>query len=731
MQIKWKNIYKSCVALSALSIWAPSFVFAQNNDEGSVTDLKSIVIEGKQDLDPSSTVTILTDRQTAQNIEQKQVSDVHDVNRLNSSISYNSSNDSFIVRGLDANRVLTTIDGIPLPWLNDEARSVKGGNSTFDFNTLSTFDLIQGSDSSIYGSGALGGIIALRTLNPEDLLTEEKNWGSLTKGSYNSVDNSWQVDQAYAVRANQTFVLFQGSLVGGHERKNMGSIGDYGTKRTLANPADFDQNNLLFKVHQYFDHNHRLSFTAERFHYNKDTHVMNAPAIYFPESVHEENKKSRERFSLSYDYEGSQDTLLDAFHGQIYWQNQLNNHILSGNRVVSPKGNYLRDNQIRNTTYGLNTNSIKKVDIGTTTNTLQLAINIFESKFHQYASGKDNCHLPENARGCAFLHTNQSDAPDTNSRGFGLAFENEIDFYRYHVRITPGIRYDWYTHNPQETASYGKVPISQKLPSKSSSSHFSPKLRLEWDIHNQVALYAQWAQAFRAPSVSELYLNYINPSFYYRAGNPDLKPETSNGYDLGVKYGNMNFGGSFGAFINDYKNFIDLVDKGPSREFRLSREHYVNRAHVRIFGVETKAHWNLDNGLHSDFSLSYAHGKDLDKKEYLSSIPALKTIFGLGYAKEFWGLDFVLTLAAKNDKVAKKSSYREVPGYSLVDVLSWWKPFGKDGLTIRAGVYNIFNTKYWNASDLPSVSPRGESPLPKDYFSQPGRSFKVSFVQKF
>lgn len=227
MQIKWTNIYKSCVALSALSIWVPSFVFAQNSDKSSVTDLKSIVIEGKQDLDPSSTVTILTDRQTAQDIEKKQVSDVYDVNHLNPSISYNSSNDSFIVRGLDANRVLTTIDGVPLPWLNDETRSVKGGNSTFDFNTLSTFDLIQGSDSSIYGSGALGGIIALRTLNPEDLLTEGKKWGNLTKGSYNSVDNSWQVDQAYAVRSNQTFVLFQGSLVGGHQRKNMGSIDSY------------------------------------------------------------------------------------------------------------------------------------------------------------------------------------------------------------------------------------------------------------------------------------------------------------------------------------------------------------------------------------------------------------------------------------------------------------------------------------------------------------------------
>ncbi|WP_406604420.1 TonB-dependent hemoglobin/transferrin/lactoferrin family receptor [Bartonella gliris] len=726
MQIRRKNIYKSCVILSALSVCIPSFVFAQNNERGAITELKPIVIKAKKIEDALGSITILTNRTTAKDIAEKQISDVHDINRLDPSIAYNAEKNSFAIRGLDADRVLTTMDGIVLPWLNDILRE-NSGNTTFDFSALSTFDIIQGSDSSLYGSGALGGVVALRTLNPEDLITEEKNWGSLIKGGYHSVDNSWRIDQAFAVRVQQTFLLFQGSHMEGNERKNMGTIGGYHDERTRKNPAHFDQKNLLFKVHQYLNDNHRFGFTAERFDYRKNTHLLNMSERYSPGSVYDQDNKRRERLSLSYDYNGDGDALFDAFHGQIYWLKQSNNDIMSGFRVRAPKGDYLRDNLVRYTNYGLNAHALKKVNIGTVSHTLKLTTNVLSSQFHHYLLGKDNCHLKENARGCLFVPANRSDSPDANSYSFGLAFENEMGFAHNRFRVTPGVRYDWYKHIPQKTASYEKALISDKFPPERNGSHFSSKLRMEWDIRNQMTLYAQWAQAFRAPRVSELYVSYIKPSAYYVKGNPDLKAETSNGYDVGVKYGDKSFGGSLNAFVNQYKDFIDTIDKGPSEEFRLARRHYMNRSNVRISGVEARVHWNLNNGFHSNFALAYSQGKDLDKNEYLSSIPALKAVIGVGYATETWGADVVLTSSAKRDEVAKDSDYQKIPGYKVVDVSGWFKPFGEKGLVVRAGVYNLFNEKYWNVSDLPS----GKSTTPKDYYSQPGRNFKVSFVQKF
>ncbi|WP_375649161.1 TonB-dependent hemoglobin/transferrin/lactoferrin family receptor [Bartonella sp. OT172YNZD] len=725
MEIRRKNIYKSCVILSALSVCVPSFVFARNKDGGAVTELKPIVIEEKKIGSFLDSVTILTDRKTAKDISEKQITSAYDISRLDPSVTYNPRNNSFVMRGLEANRVLTTMDGIVLPWFDDILRG-NGSNTTFDFSALSTLDIIQGSDSSLYGSGALGGVIALRTLNPEDLITEEKNWGGLIKGGYHSVDNSWHINQAVAVRAQQTFLLFQGSYAEGHERKNMGTLEGY-EERTRKNPAHFDQNNLLFKIHQYLDDNHRLGFTAERFGHNVDIHSLDASKKYAPGSVYDKDNKLRERLSLSYDYNGNEDAVFDAFRGQIYWQKQSNRYIMTGFRVAAPKGDYLRDNFLRNTNYGFNADTLKKVHIGTVDHTLKFATNVLSSKFHHYLLGKDNCHLAENAGGCLFLPANQSDSPDTNGYNFGFVFEDEIGFADNHFRITPGVRYDWYKYVPHKTSSYEKALFSDKFPSERSGARFSPKLRMEWDVRNQVTLYAQWAQAFRAPRVSELYVSYIKPSAYYVKGNPDLKAETSNGYDVGIRYKNKNFDGSLSAFFNQYKDFIDTIDKGPSEEFRFARHHYTNRANVRIYGAEAKIHLALNGGFHSNFALAYSQGKDLDKDEYLNSIPALKTIVGIGYAKEIWGADVVLTSSAKRDKVAKDSDYQKIPGYKIFDVSCWLKPFGEKGLVVKAGVYNLFNEKYWNVLDLPSA----KSTTSKDYYSQPGRNFKVSFVQKF
>ncbi|WP_208435192.1 TonB-dependent hemoglobin/transferrin/lactoferrin family receptor [Bartonella phoceensis] len=725
MRIRQKNIHKSCVILSALSVCIPSFVFAQNSDKNAVTELKPIIIKGKKIEDFSGSVTILTSRKTAKDISEKQVSDVHDVSRLDPSITYNTSNSSFMLRGLDAQRVLTTMDGITLPWVSDIIRG-NSGNTTFDFDALSTLDIVQGSDSSLYGSGALGGVVALRTLNPEDLISEGKKWGSLIKSSYHSVDNSWRVSQAFAVRNYETFLLFQGSYMEGHERKNMGTVNGY-AERTRKNPANFDKSNLLFKIHQYFDDNHRLDFTAERFGDSRNTHSLNASARYAPGSVYDQDNKRRERLSISYNYSGNKDTFLDAFRGQIYWQRQLNNHTMHGFRIKAPEGDYLRDNLVRDTSYGLNAYALKTVNIGSGSHTLKLATNILSSKFHHYMFGKDSCHLKENAHACAFLPANRSDSPDTDSYSVGLVLEDEVGLADNRFRITPGVRYDWYKYTPQKTLSYEKALISDKSPPERSGSRFSPKLRVEWDVYDQVTFYAQWAQAFRAPRAPELYLSYIKPPFYYVKGNPDLKSETSNGYDVGIRYGNANFGGSLNAFANQYKNFIDTMDKGPSEEFRFARQHYMNRSRVRILGASAKVYLSLYNGFHGDVALAYSQGKDLDKNEYLNSIPPLKAVIGLGYTKATWGIDAILTLAAKRNKVAEGSDNQKIPGYNTVDMLGWWKPFGEKGPTVRAGVYNLFNEKYWNVSDLPS----GKSTVPVDYYSQPGRNFKVSFVQKF
>src|SRR3546814_8885119 len=41
----------------------------------------------------------------------------------------------------------------------------------------------------------------------------------------------------------------------------------------------------------------------------------------------------------------------------------------------------------------------------------------------------------------------------------------------------------------------------------------------------------------------------------------------------------------------------------------------------------------------------------------------------------------------------------QAPGYGVVDFSAWWKPPVVKGLRIQAGIYNLFDKKYWNRSE--------------------------------
>jgi len=707
------------------------------SDKGQNTEneetLDTVVIKGKREGAVPSSPDVLTNRVDSQTIAHRQIEDVRDIGRLDPTIHYNRRTEGFVMRGLDNNRILTTIDGIRIPWLQDPARGTIGGVSSFDFNALSSLDVVRGSDSSLYGSGVLGGVVALRTLEPEDLLTGEKNWASVTKGSYDSADRSWRVNQAFALRAGDTSMLFQGGYGKGRERKNHGTIGGYGTGRTKVNPYEFDQNNLMFKAYHHVDNTHRFGLTLERYDYDSQgfDHTVST-TTYRAGSMHDDTERQRQRVSLSYDFTGG--GFLDEAHALAYWQKQQLVEATYADRLTKPIGFYSRRSTIEEESYGFLASGAKSVDLGNVGHHMRFAMDMRRSDYSQFAGGQDNCPPgpyvnPFDA--CWFLHVNQSDAPDTKSTVFGFVVEDEMGFFDNRLRVTPGVRFDYFKHSPQRSLNYERnIGFAGIYPASRHDERLSPKLRFELDTDTNWTLYAQWAQGFRAPTVPELYQFYVNPDRYYLRGNADLKPETSNGFDVGARFGDHDFGGSVSFFANRYKNFIDTRDLGPGGGFMLFRQEYINRAKVRISGVEAKGHWQFHQNWRLEAALAYAQGRDILKDEYLNSVPAFKAVVGLEYAQENWGGDVRLTAVTKRDKVETGAhDLLRTPGYGLIDVSAWWQPVGEKGPRLAAGVYNLFDKKYWDAVSLPAnPSQRGQDYA---YYSEPGRSFKFSIIQKF
>src|SRR5699024_5211321 len=116
-------------------------------------------------------------------------------------------------------------------------------------------------------------------------------------------------------------------------------------------------------------------------------------------------------------------------------------------------------------------------------------------------------------------------------------------------------------------------------------------------------------------------------------------------------------------------------------------------------------------------SMAWAQGRDLTTRRYLNSVAPLKAQLALGYDTPSWGAEAGLTVAARRKKVeypeadGSTPADFKAPGYAVMDLSSWWAPATVKGLRLQAGIYNIFDKKYWNALDVPRASGRSAAPI--------------------
>lgn len=735
-----------CTAMIVLSQASPAM--AQDGASGESTVLGTITVKGKKTVAGAATDTPLTSTVDSEAIQDKQVTSIEDLGRsLEPGVNFNRSTGAVNIRGLEGNRVLTTIDGIPVPYMNDVTRGASGGVDAFDFSSLSAVDVMRGADSSRAGGGALGGVLGLSTLEPEDLITGGRDWGVVFKTTYDSADSSIAGSVAAAKRFENTSVLFQGGYKNGGERDNKGSVEAYGPTRTLPNPSDYDQHNLLFKLRHNMEGGHMVGLTAERFRKDRDTDARTSQSLagnYRPGEYDLYEDSARDRLSIDYLYDGGAG-IFDTAAASLYWMKQVRNNGYAGIRTTTdPLGFISRDSEMDEETLGFVSSGSKVFRAGDVNHRLSVGIDLAASTSLQYSSGVDNCppfYGPFHQ--CNFLHTNQADTPKVDSKRFGFFIDDEISLDDSPFYLTPGVRFDWLEHSPKMTPEFAANATSPTLPGAFSDAGVSPKLRLGYRPTDTLELFGQWAMAFRAPTAGELYSSFGGPGTYVRIGNPNLETETSHGFEFGAKLGDENFGGRVNLFYNRYKNFIEARSLSAAEALALGYNPAsypfgitgsMNIPNARIYGFEASAHKRFDNGFSVRAGFAYARGEDTDTGAFLPSVAPLKGVIGVAYDTQTWGvgLDFIAAAGARGTTTTSVSggvtsiTYFSTPGYGIVDLTAWWEPEQIKGLKINAGIYNVFDKTYY---DYSSVRTGGSQP--EAFYSEPGRTFKISLTQKF
>ncbi len=746
-----RSILTTCTALALLSVAAEASAQDAATTEQSGTTLRPITLKGTRVKagDPAA-ATPLASTTTADDIAKKEINSIQDLgNTTEPGVDYVESRPGMpgglFIRGLGGPRITTLVDNIPIPFLSNDARSgsqspttgISDGNDSFDLSSLSSIDVVRGADSSRIGNGALGGALVLRTLEPEDLIGEGQDWGGVAKLTFDGTNNSFGGSVAVAKKIENTSILFQGGLKKGQERKNEGDRGGLGrgdTGRTEANPADVDQNNLLFKVRQDIEGGHRIGVTAERFDLRTDTELKShagtaLPTDFNPNDYDGYDDTRRERVSIDYEYQAPEaGGLIDAAALTLYWQRLGKNAGSEGTR--NSGAYYLRDNDMEESAFGITGGFISHFDTGYLDH---------ELRFGGLASISNTTSYLTVAPASAATFS-QGDFPDVDSRKIGLYLEDEISFGETGFALTPGVRFDWYDYDPKRSRGFDENAGSGifGLPPGQDGVRLSPKLLATYDLTPEVQLFSQWSMGFRAPTVNELYLNFSNPSFGYASvGNPDLKPETSNGFEIGATYTTADLTAKLTLFHNRYKNFIDEYETttplfpNPFPPFGDGNLFtYRNLDKVQISGVELRARKDFANGFNLSGSLAYSYGKDMETDEFIRTVAPFKAILGVGYTQGTWGTDLTGVFSAHMRDDNDATTY-DAPGYGIANLTGWWEPEQVKGLRIQAGVYNIFDKKYWNAVGVRDLNPTSGTASRPDFYSEPGRSFKISLTQRF
>ncbi len=642
----------------------------------------------------------------------------------------------FNIRGMDGDRVKVVVDGVQqvTPYNSGGGTQAIYPN-TVEIDTLQAIEINKGASSTLYGSNALGGVVVLKTKDPEDFLVtdgDESRFG--IKSSYFSKDSQFKNTLTWAMRRGDIETILIGTYAQGNETETYGDGLDVeGENRGVANPADKDMNNILAKVYYQINERNRIGLIYERnnqtFDENKlsgnytSSHPTMGDIVTYADSRSNDETK-QEKIGVNYELLAENvafDTMALNLNFQTTESTNDNYAVVTDHMgMIGYNGKRTRSRYAEDETIQFDAQFDKLVGLENSAHEITYGLNYVDTDFS--LNNVDHFHDNGTSKPGA------TNVPDAKMNQWGLFAQDNIFLLDEKLVVNLGLRYDAFEATPSTDSGFETVHKANK------DDAFTGKIGAVYHLNEKLSTFAQIGQGFKAPTIEQLYYEYDKGSDF--TPNSRLKAEKSTSYELGLR-GKNEFGKfELVGFYNDYKDFIStqsLPEKTPGKEhFTL-----VNLDEVEIKGVEFSNTLLIDKlfgapeGTYTTFSIAYAEGEDTKKNEKLTSVAPLTSVVGLGYDNyehKFGGLATIKMVASKTDWPTENYKYEDSAGYGVVDVTAYYQPI--NDLTLRAGLFNAFDKKYWQYDDF-TVDSSAKTASYKDRYSQPGRNWGVSLDYQF
>ncbi|MFH0762189.1 MAG: TonB-dependent receptor [Bacteroidota bacterium] len=634
------------------------------------------------------------------------------------------------IRGLGESRLVTLVDGNRIETAND----LVAGLSMFDVNEIERIEVIKGASSSIFGTGAMGGIVNILTQKGQ-YYNKPTMHGSAT-GIYEGVNNLLGAN----VSVESGSKTWKVRLSGGYR-----NAGDYKTPDGVMDNSQFNDRNINATIGIKPLKNHELEINTQHYQAFDAGIPGGAPFGKTATATYKEEKRQliAGKYTIRDLLPAMSEVSLRVYHQYILRDVEMipnTEPTVTGNvrltaQKVTPVGHHNTSGAVLETKW-------KTGDLGK----LVVGIDIWQRKLEtsreKYIKQEvlDAFQMPVKTME---VIRSEKPIPDSRFGSGGLFAQHEFSLLDDKLELTYGARADLIRVSNEEgldplgitVDGVAKDPVPNQritfLADTALAVSWSANISGMYHMKNNIDLTANMGRSFRSPSLEERF-KYIDLGSKVRLGDPDLKPEKGWFADLGLRI----WKDRFQLQVNGYANYIhDMIVEIPG-----TFEYTLNTGDNAGVSMTLPAliNANVDQALLAGFDASinyqpfrnfvlygkaaYVRGLNLKQDTDLPLIPPFSTAGGVRFqVPGIFNLQWTTTWVAAQHKIAEGEL--ESDSYFLSDVAIYSAPkeLGITSFQLFAGVDNLFNESYRNHL----ATNRGL------IVSEPGRNLFVKLVMRF
>lgn len=627
--------------------------------------------------------------------------------------------EAFNIRGIgttenssDGSRVVVNVDGTPK--FNEQYRM---GSFFSDPELYKQVEVLRGpASSTLYGAGALGGVINFTTKDTSDFIRDGYTGALNVKTGFSSNGVGTLTSAVLAQQISDTFEV----LAAGNWRRQEDLTQAKGTKLP---GSGFDTLSGLIKGTATIG---EQKLTASYQHWTSDAKDQAYAQTSTQAAFGVTDRTVLDQTAvLRWENPATDNPWVDL-NVQLSYSNTTNdqtNHryalgaprTVIGTPSAAAPQNVAANSILLDTQYGYKTWQLQA------DNTVEWIGEGFENyfTFGTQASTQDRTATRPGTATALPAH------PQGTENKLGLFAQNEF-IWNDRLTLIAGARTD--SHWVTSTSGLPDV----------DGTAFSPKLSALYQIDDVINVFGSVAHTERLPTIDELYSvaaptaarGPTSPGTSGKTTSLGLRKEQANTVEAGFSVAQQDlFQSNDSASLKTTAFYSDLTDLIASNATpvagRPAPSYYGNIGSARIYGIEVEGSYDSDM-FYANLAYSVTIGDNLVTNTPLTTVPQSKVVATLGLKNEEFGLNYGarVTLADVGRYVAPIIQQGQVVAdgpaepYATLDLFASWKPQTGPltGTQFQAGIDNVFNADY-------------RENLSSDRST--GRTFKVSLAKQF